>query len=166
MYNIASADIIMEEPSLSNLKISRLRKVDIPALFKISRAARWPHTKQDWLDTMRFGRVFGHRDGETILSCVSITEYSPQFAALSMILVRQKLLGKGLASALLQEVQRHNPPTRSLGVIASSRKAMKIYESYGFRDTGEQIVSLLHPEGMDNRIWKQLDPHLVVNTAP
>jgi GNAT superfamily N-acetyltransferase len=156
----------MDDLSLSDLKISRLRMVDIPALIRISRAARWPHTKQDWKDTMRYGRVFGHRHGETILSCVSITEYTPLFAALSMCLVRQKLHGKGLASDLLKEVQRHNPPNRSLGVIASSRKAMKIYESYGFRDTGEQIISLLHPEGMDNRIWKQHDPYLVVNTAP
>lgn len=156
----------MDELSISDLKISRLKVADIPAIYNMSREARWPHTKQDWLDTFRFGRVVGHRAGETVLSCVSITEYTPQFAALSMVLVQQKLHGKGLASALIKDVQRHNPSTRSLGVIASSKKAMKIYESYGFRDTGEQIISYLHPAGMDNRIWKHHDPYLVVNTAP
>ena len=118
---------------------------DAPALLDLSESIGWPHELLDWQAALSASRVFGHRDANgTVLSSSAIYIFSPEFAALALVIVREEQRGLGLARAAVLECLRQAPNAAIL--LVATEYGEPLYLNLGFH-TVQQIVRLIAPRG-------------------
>ena len=118
---------------------------DAPALLAMSESIGWPHELADWHSALAASRIYGHRlnDG-TALSSSAVYVFSPEFAALAFVIVREEHRGKGLARAAVCECLEQVPG--AVVILVATEFGEPLYLKLGFRTVG-QIVRLIAPEG-------------------
>jgi GNAT superfamily N-acetyltransferase len=119
---------------------------DAPALLALSESIGWPHELMDWQAALSASRIFGHRDSDgTVLSSSAIYIFSPEFAALALVIVREEQRGRGLARAAVLECLRQAPNAAIL--LVATEYGEPLYLKLGFHIV-QQIVRLIAPRGV------------------
>ena len=114
---------------------------DAPALLDLSESIGWPHELLDWQAALSASRIFGHRDANgTVLSSSAIYIFSPEFAALALVIVREEQRGLGLARAAVLECLRQAPNAAIL--LVATEYGEPLYLKLGFHPV-QQIVRLV-----------------------
>jgi hypothetical protein len=99
----------------------------------------------DWQAALAASRIFGHRDAKgTVLSSSAIYIFSPEFAALALVIVRQEQRGRGLARAAVLECLRQTPGAAIL--LVATEYGEPLYLKLGFHSV-QQIVRMIAPRG-------------------
>ena len=102
---------------------------------RLSRAASWPHRREDWEMVLRMSTGFVALDGEQVAGTAMLTPYGLDAAMVNMIIVDQVLRGRGIGRRLMGLALRE-AGDRACRLTATP-DGMKLYRSVGFRPEGE-----------------------------
>lgn len=124
MTTAASQDILIEP----------FTDADIDGGVKLSQAAQWPHRHEDWALMLSVSTGVVARDGDEVVGTALCSRFG-DIAALNMIIVDQRMRGRGLGRKLMEQAMAA-AGTREMSLTATT-DGLPLYEKLGFRVTGE-----------------------------
>ena len=110
----------------------------------LSRAAQWPHRREDWAFVLRLSRGIVALEGERVVGTAMVTPFG-QEAAINLVIVDAALRGQGLGRRLMELALREvgERPCR----LTATEDGMPLYRKLGFEAEGEigQYQGVLPP---------------------
>lgn len=118
---------------MDDLALEKLGPDSVLELVALTESIGWPNTSDDWRTTFAVGSVFGHRTlaGE-LVSSAAIFPYGDKLASVGMVLVRQGLRGRGLATALMRSCFATLPNPRQPVVLVATPEGVPLYRKLAF----------------------------------
>jgi ribosomal protein S18 acetylase RimI-like enzyme len=101
----------------------------------LSRAAGWPHRREDWAMVLELSTGFVALDGDRVAGTTMLTRYGTDAATINLVIVDAALRGRGIGRRLLERALRE-AGDRTCRLVAT-QDGLKLYESLGFRAEGE-----------------------------
>jgi len=105
---------------------------DVSAGLKLSSEAGWNQTTGDWAIFIRYGTVFGLRDGDTLVATSAILPYSG-FGFVSMVLVTPAWRNRGLATQLMEQAIAALHARGLVPVLDATPAGAIVYRRMGFQ---------------------------------
>lgn len=103
----------------------------------LSRQAGWPHRAEDWAMLAQLSAGFVALDGTQVVGTAFCTPFGAQVATLNMIIVDEKMRGRGVGRRLMQAAMQA-AGTRQMRLIATS-DGLPLYGKLGFVRTGDIV---------------------------
>ncbi|WP_298957604.1 GNAT family N-acetyltransferase [uncultured Methylobacterium sp.] len=105
----------------------------------LSRAAGWPHRREDWALVLSLSRGSVLLDGDRVAGTALTTPYGDGDATINMVIVDEALRGRGLGRRLM-EAALAAAGDRACRLVATE-DGLPLYEKLGFRATGAVVQS-------------------------
>ncbi|MDX7950541.1 GNAT family N-acetyltransferase [Lichenihabitans sp. Uapishka_5] len=105
----------------------------LPGAVRLSQAAGWPHRVEDWAFTAALSHGVVALAGEAVVGTGFCSDFGTQ-AAINMIIVDERLRGRGLGRRIMQAVI-----DRAAGrpmLLSATEEGRPLYEKLGFVATG------------------------------
>jgi len=122
-----------------------LGAADVLELAALPSSVGWHDTVEDWRVITACARVFGHRDGERLLSCGALVDFG-EVAWVAKMVVRPEAQRRGLGAAVLERVLGAARADAVVGLVATAMGA-PVYARAGFVEVG-RVCKMMTPEGL------------------
>jgi len=123
---------------------------DVEALWALTQAIGWTHTRDDWGTVVRVGHVFGQRAGAEIASSGALFGFGPSLASIGMILVAPSYRGRGLARAMMRHCLAAAGATPVM--LIATAMGEPLYRTLGFVEVERMCRVLLVVDGQAHRL--------------
>lgn len=146
--------------SLAMDDLTDLSAAHLDGAVALSRAAGWPHRREDWQMQLALSTGFAvERDGR-LAGTALVTRFG-ECATINMVIVDEALRGRGLGQALMRAAI-DGARGRSCRLVAT-QEGLPLYEKLGFRAAGRivqhQGTSLpVDPAGAHDLSWSEAWP--------
>jgi len=115
------------------LAIERLGAADIDAALRLSDAARWNQTADDWAHFVAQGDAFGLRDDAAgLIATAAALPYGPAVGWISMVLVDARHRHRGHATRLLAACVDALRSAGRIAVLDATPDGAAVYRQHGF----------------------------------
>lgn len=108
----------------------------IQGALPLSRAAGWPHRAEDWAFVLGQSRGIAAIAGGDVVA-TALTSPFGKVAMINMIIVDERLRGRGLGRGMMEAVMRLADPVEWR--LTATSDGLPLYEKLGFAATGEVL---------------------------
>lgn len=116
-----------------SLAIERLGAGDVAAGLRLSDAARWNQTADDWVHFIANGDAFGLRDdADGLIATAAMLPHGPQVGWISMVLVDARHRHRGHATRLLAACVEALRGAGRVPVLDATPDGAAVYRQHGF----------------------------------
>lgn len=115
------------------LTILPMAAAHLPGALRLSQAEKWPHRIEDWSLILNLSKGLVAIDNDEIVATALTTPFG-SVATLNMIIVAERMRGRGLGRKMMVSVMRLIEP-REWRLVAT-QDGLPLYEKLGFRETG------------------------------
>lgn len=109
----------------------------LDAAVRLSREAGWPHRPEEWQMSLSLSEGIVAVEDDRVVGTVLVTSYKEDCATINMVIVDEKMRGRGLGRRLM-EAAVHIAGNRPLRLVATA-EGLPLYEKFGFRETGRVL---------------------------
>jgi len=99
----------------------------------LSRAAAWPHRREDWAMLLDLGCGFVVLDGDRVVATTLVTSHG-EARTVNMVIVDEALRGRGIGRRLMDRALAEAGP-RDCRLVATT-EGLPLYEKLGFVEVG------------------------------
>jgi GNAT superfamily N-acetyltransferase len=119
--------------------IRTLSPPDLPALLRLSEAASWNQTRDDWVRLLALGKGWGIEEEGLLAASATVAVYGSDLAWIGMVLTLPDFRGRGFARHLMEHSIEYlrDASVRCIKLDASDM-GRPLYAALGFND--ERIV--------------------------
>ena len=116
-----------------SLAIERLGAADVDAGLRLSDAARWNQTAEDWAHFIAHGDAFGIRDdADGLIATAAASPYGANVGWISMVLVDARHRHRGHATRLLAACVEDLRGAGRIAVLDATPDGAAVYRQHGF----------------------------------
>ncbi|MCY1666769.1 GNAT family N-acetyltransferase [Rhizobium sp. SL86] len=106
----------------------------LPGALRLSQAEKWPHRIEDWTLILNLSKGVVAIDNDEVVATAMTTPFG-SVATLNMIIVAERMRGRGLGRKMMERVMRLIEPKEWR--LVATQDGLPLYEKLGFRQTGK-----------------------------
>ncbi len=126
----------MTTPASQDILIEAFTEAHIDGGVRLSQAAQWPHRAEDWALMLSVSIGVVALDDGKVVGTAMCSRFG-DVAALNMIIVDERMRGRGLGRKLMAQVMQA-AGAREMRLVATA-EGLPLYEKLGFEVTGKIV---------------------------
>ncbi|RFB79815.1 GNAT family N-acetyltransferase [Methylovirgula sp. 4M-Z18] len=120
------------------IELTAFEPSHLDGALRLSQQAKWPHRLEDWQMALALSKgVVAVEAGGHVVGTVLVTPYKSDCATINMVIVDEKMRGRGLGRKLM-DIAVTMAGDMPLRLVATS-DGLPLYEKFGFQETGRIV---------------------------